>query len=63
VIELTNMLYVSGSKVRNTVCDGLYHRLNPVAGLCHGVLVEVAHHFFDPHHKGGNNVVMSFIDM
>jgi hypothetical protein len=45
------------------LCDGLYHRLNPVAGLCHGVLVEVAHHFFDPHHQGGTNVVMSFIDM
>ena len=45
----------------------LHHRLNPgpetVAGLRHGVLVEVAHHLLDPNHQEGYNVVMGFIDM
>jgi hypothetical protein len=45
--------------------DDLYHRLNPVAGLRHNVLVEVTHHLLDPHHQGSDNVdyvVMGFFD-
>ncbi len=34
-----------------------------VAGLRHGVRVEVAHHLLDPHHQGGDSVVRGFNDM
>jgi hypothetical protein len=34
-----------------------------VAGLRHGVRVEVAHHLLDHHHQGGDSVVMGSNDM
>jgi hypothetical protein len=32
------------------------------AGLCHGVLVEVAHQLLDLYHQGGDSVLRGFID-
>ena len=45
----------------------LHHHLNPgpetVAGLRHGLRVEVAHHLLDHHHQRGDSVVIGSNDM
>ncbi len=62
-MKVIGIMYHSNKKI--AVC--LHHHLNPVpetvAGLRHGVRVEVAHHLLDRHHQGGDSVVMVFNDM
>jgi len=45
----------------------LHHCLNlgteTVAGLCHGILVKVAHQLLGLYHQGPNSVVRGFIVM